>query len=514
MSPPSFDVPGEPGAIHEKAAELRVRGTAFAGVANGLDSVRTDGWVSLSADRFREKFAPEATRWREAGRGFRRAAAALDAYAAVLATAQETAKWAAEEYQRGVDTTTRARAAYDADVRRGRQEQRESEAAGVPYVLIVEPFHDPGQVIRDSAVATGERARAEVRHAGAVAAAEVRQGCAGAPQSRAWWETGLAFVGDIFIGLFEGLGSLVTLAMTPQLMLVGLINDIADIGTGRLTVEELQAKYQLKIEDAQAFVTAVIEHPGEVAKAIGKAIVDWDTWTDDPGKAIGHLIPEIVLTVATLGAGSGAVAAERGALGAVRGLENAEDIASNITKLDDLADLGKLDDAFDVSSALTREEEFARGYYTGSGYEYLNAQLRGVPPSYGPGPYSTSELAKMADDLSSGLSKMPAYEGTSYRGTNLPQSVLDEMTRTGVFRDPAFTSSSLNPAVAENFRLMHNGNALLEFNGRTGRDLSAVSTVGPSEAEILFDKGTAFEVVSKTWEAQLKAWKITLKELP
>jgi hypothetical protein len=61
---------------------------------------------------------------------------------------------------------------------------------------------------------------------------------------------------------------------------------------------------------------------------------------------------------------------------------------------------------------------------------------------------------------------------------------------------------------------MHNGNALLEFNGRTGRDLSAVSTVGPSEAEILFDKGTAFEVVSKTWEAQLKAWKITLKELP
>jgi hypothetical protein len=45
----------------------------------------------------------------------------------------------------------------------------------------------------------------------------------------------------------------------------------------------------------------------------GKALLDWDTWKDDPARALGHLVPDLLLALATAGAGSAA----RGARGAI-----------------------------------------------------------------------------------------------------------------------------------------------------------------------------------------------------
>lgn len=348
---PSFVIPGDPGVVRSKAAGLRSHGVSFVGVAEALDAVRTDGWVSLAADRFREKFGTESGKWRDAGQGFERAAGALETYAGALASAQGTAGWAAGEWARGDEVTRRARAAYDADVRAGQREKRESEAAGVPFTLTILPFADPGESVRAGAAAAFERAQADVKAAGEVAAEGVRAGCAGAPASRSWWESGLAFVGDVFVGIFEGVEGLAKLAMLPITQLQDLIGDIADLATGRLTPAELAAKYQLKAEDAAAFAKAVWEHPGDVALAIGKGILDWDTWADDPGKAIGHLIPQIVLTIATLGGGAAAVgvedaavAAERAAVGMEEGAAAVEDVARGASMLDDLGDLSRLGD--------------------------------------------------------------------------------------------------------------------------------------------------------------------------
>ena len=49
-----------------------------------------------------------------------------------------------------------------------------------------------------------------------------------------------------------------------------------------------------------------VTHPAEMAKAA----VDWDTWADDPARAIGHLLPTIVVTVATAGSGKAALTGE------------------------------------------------------------------------------------------------------------------------------------------------------------------------------------------------------------
>jgi hypothetical protein len=60
---------------------------------------------------------------------------------------------------------------------------------------------------------------------------------------------------------------------------------------------------------AQGIVYGV-QNPREFAKAV----LDWDTWKENPARALGHLVPDLLLTLATAGAGGaarGASAANR-----------------------------------------------------------------------------------------------------------------------------------------------------------------------------------------------------------
>ncbi len=107
-------------------------------------------------------------------------------------------------------------------------------------------------------------------------------------------------------------------------------------------------KYKLGIEQVGDILGALKDDPLEFGKNIGKAMLDWDTWADDPARALGHLVPDAVIAVLT--AGTGAVAT-RGAKGGIDGLEaltKMDDLAA-IGKLDDLGDLGKLDDLGDLN---------------------------------------------------------------------------------------------------------------------------------------------------------------------
>ena len=69
-----------------------------------------------------------------------------------------------------------------------------------------------------------------------------------------------------------------------------------------------------------------VQHPVE----LGKALVDWDTWQESPGRAIGHLVPDLLLTLASGGAGSAA----RGA----RAVSEVEDVSRTFTRLDRLGE--------------------------------------------------------------------------------------------------------------------------------------------------------------------------------
>jgi hypothetical protein len=163
------------------------------------------------------------------------------------------------------------------------------------------------------------------------------------------------------------------------------------------------------------------------------------------------------------------------------------------------------------AGALTEKELEALKFYTGPGYDSLNAYLRGLATKVADGTATRSELEAYSQAVSEGLAKMPTFTGETLRGTNLPQGVLDSIDATGTFKDPAFLSSSTDMSVAQQFR--GGGNAMLHIEGTTGRDVTAASTYGSSESEVLFDKGTAFDVVKKVWNDK-GYWDIYLKETP
>jgi hypothetical protein len=54
-----------------------------------------------------------------------------------------------------------------------------------------------------------------------------------------------------------------------------------------------------------------VTHPVEFAEAV----LDWDTWAESPGRALGHLLPAVALAVASAGAGVGAEAGTAGEAG-------------------------------------------------------------------------------------------------------------------------------------------------------------------------------------------------------
>jgi hypothetical protein len=207
----------------------------------------------------------------------------------------------------------------------------DAEAASAAWRRQVVPaLIDPGGEGRYRARALLDDARARVRAAGDLAARRTEAAWADAPREPHWWESAGHFVAEIGRGAWEATAGMVELAWsisTVRMMVdpEGWQRDVSALGEGLLYG---------------------ITHPVE----FGKAIVDWDTWQESPGRAIGHLVPDLLITLATAGGG----AAARGA----RAVEAADDLADMGTTL------RRLDSIEDASSRLSFLER-ARGLLPG-----------------------------------------------------------------------------------------------------------------------------------------------------
>lgn len=168
-------------------------------------------------------------------------------------------------------------------------------------------------------------------------------------------------------------------------------------------------------------------------------------------------------------------------------------------------DLPKLDTPATPDADMSPEELKALELYTGWAHDPLNEYLRGGQARV----YTADEMDRMAGALSDGLRALPPFEGRSYRGTRLPPDVLAATQPGGTYADPGFMSSSTDLGTAEQFGA-GSDSVMFTIDGLSGRDVDALST-NSGEAEILFDRGTTFDVVSKTQDAQ-GAWQIHLKE--
>jgi hypothetical protein len=524
---PDFEIEGNPGNIRSKALVMEQKGRLFYDTGDALSKIDVSGWTGRAADEFREAHDLEPDRWTKAGNGFRKAASGLTTYAGVLEDAQRRAAEAKAEYERGQRESESARTQYDAYLGRMRTYW---SSGGTDQA---EPFVDWGDPIQQGALRALQSARADLDNAAAICAGEVRAGCADAPEEPNWLESGLKFVGGIFEGAGEAVWDLLTMVPFSP---VNLVIDAYKLATGDLTPEELAKTYELDVENgwamAQGIYTGLTTDPVGFGKELGKSLLDWDTWADDPARAIGHLVPDAIAAVATAGTGALATRGAKGGADLLDGL-------SDLSRLDELADLNRLDnlDNLDDLSRLNRFDDIAdlhryddvtpapqgtdrtlgdpalepwldevvsqhpeldrdgiRGiwdYTTDDGYDTMNNAMRGDGPI-------DPAVQDRIDATNRGLDQLPTHEGTTYRGTNLPDSVVERISNGGTLSDDAFTSSSTRQDVAEGFMKTWKDNPTrITIDGHSGSNVGPFSAAR-SEAEILFRGGTEFEVLSNT----------------
>lgn len=157
--------------------------------------------------------------------------------------------------------------------------------------------------------------------------------------------------------------------------------------------------------------------------------------------------------------------------------------------------------------------------YTTENYQGMNPYLRDIDP-LSPEQQSildSDSVRNMTEDqrtaweerivkTDEGLASLPPYRAdpgdpisTTWRGLHASDDLLRQLEVGGTFSDPAYLSTSTDSRVAEQFALTADPGrtpTLLAIEGYDGVDVSQLSRY-TSEAEILFPRGSQFEVVSR-----------------
>jgi uncharacterized protein YukE len=273
-------IAGDPDEVEWLAREYGRYAGGACDAARALRRIDTGTWVGPAGDAFREAIDELPAKLERGQSAFARAAAALHDYARVLRQAQ-------------ADGAAAARRQADADAATARWRAQEDA-----------PPYDPGVDERRAAAHLLASAREQVEAAARRTAAVLHDATAGAPHEPGLLSKAAHAVGSFVAGAAEATWALAEFAVTtsPGYAFVdpkGFLDHAQDLGTG---------------------LVYGVQHP----KELGKALLDWDTWAEDPARALGHLLPDVVLAVATAGTGEAGVAAGR----AAKGAEGVEEVAT------------------------------------------------------------------------------------------------------------------------------------------------------------------------------------------
>lgn len=137
---------------------------------------------------------------------------------------------------------------------------------------------------------------------------------------------------------------------------------------------------------------------------------------------------------------------------------------------DPVNDARKALDLRPASEPLTALDHAAIDDYTGNGYRDINSALR----------HDTDDPTVQArvDATVKAVEKLSPFEGTVFRGTDLPADVAKRLDVGSTFSDDAFASASTKRDQA------FMGNFQFTIQSRTGRDTAGLG-VNPQEAEVL-----------------------------
>ena len=301
---PVFEIEGDPGSIRGRIAVMRDRASDCERIAWSLQEISVSGWSGRAADRFHEHFKLQPEKWWCASATFGRAADAWENYASALEQAQARAAEAKISYEAGVASVEAALA-----------EQQWASAHpkvgifGMPvYDLSYHPERDtrPGEAMKTQAIADFEAAVSDTDAAGEELANTLYEQANRSPDPS--WAP-VHFAKRTVAGIFDGVWGL--LSLQYGMALEGMW-DYGRYMLGWITWDELKAKHQqntISAEDLFVLRDAIMANPTGFAKKMGLALINADGWKDDPGAALGELVPAAVLAALTAGGGNAARAA-------------------------------------------------------------------------------------------------------------------------------------------------------------------------------------------------------------
>jgi hypothetical protein len=139
--------------------------------------------------------------------------------------------------------------------------------------------------------------------------------------------------------------------------------------------------------------------------------------------------------------------------------------------------------------------------YTGSYYRAMNQALRGQGGDL-------AQQASIIKTAASALNDLPAFQGTTFRGTTLDPERLARYTPGTVIAERGFMSTTTAQDVA------FGGNVRFVINSKgAGRSVEALSQYA-NEREVLFGPGTEFKVLSNALDPATGLTTIFLNEVP
>jgi hypothetical protein len=311
-------VPGNPADLDRLVARCRTVANGLGGASARVRAIDSGDWVGPAGDAFRGVVDLEPSRYDDAAAAFGATATAVHSYVGVLRDAQASARMAltiSEQAQTETQAWQGRQQQYAADVRTATAEADDPAAAEKAVGQLTRPSsYDPGSDDRVRAETMLSDARERVRAAGTRASRAIAAAWEHAPREPHWWEKAGLFVAEIGTGAWEATAGLVEFAwsVSPTRMMLdpqGWEKDVTDLGKG---------------------LWFGVQHPAE----LGKALIDWDTWKESPGRAIGHLVPDLLLALGTAGAGTVASRSVRG----FKALDDVADVATTFRRLDRLGE--------------------------------------------------------------------------------------------------------------------------------------------------------------------------------
>lgn len=299
---PDFEIMGDAAAIRGRIAVMRDRASDCERIAWSLQEISAPGWVGRAADRFHEHFKTQPDRWWCASATFGRAADAWEAYATALEEAQARAAAAKVAYEAGVASVEAALAEQ-----RWASEHPQHDALGFPvWDFSYHPERDtrPGEAAKEQAIADFNAAVGDTDAAGEALAQTLYELSERSPDPS--WAP-VHFARRTVAGIFDGVWGLLT--MTYGVAAEALW-DYGRYMLGWMSWEELMAKRTvLPSRDMLALRDAILADPKGFARKMVEGLLNVDGWADDPGAALGELVPGAVLAALSVAPGAGARAA-------------------------------------------------------------------------------------------------------------------------------------------------------------------------------------------------------------